>query len=83
MEEVLSLEKWRDCLIAHGAANTITEVLKDSEEDYQDVYVCENCGDIAAQIKGINTCLRCSKLNLSPLLTKLIPRTYLKYFLLK
>ncbi len=63
-------EMERDCLIAHGAANTITEILKDSEEDSQDVYVCENCGDIAAQIGGIKSCLRCSKLNLSPILTK-------------
>nr|WGO62740.1 RNA polymerase subunit RPO132 [Wadden Sea poxvirus] len=64
-------EMERDCLIAHGAANTVTEILKDSEEDYQDVYICENCGDIASDIKGIKTCLRCSKLNLSPILTKI------------
>ncbi|WCZ65147.1 DNA-dependent RNA polymerase subunit rpo132 [Monkeypox virus] len=74
-------EMERDCLIAHGAANTITEVLKDSEEDYQDVYICENCGDIAAQIKSINTCLRCSKLNLSPLLTKIDTTHVSKVFL--
>nr|AWM97830.1 RNA polymerase 132 subunit [Baiomys poxvirus] len=64
-------EMERDCLIAHGAANTITEVLKDSEEDAQDVYVCEHCGDIAAQIKNVKTCLRCAKLNLAPVLTKI------------
>ncbi|AST09537.1 RNA polymerase [NY_014 poxvirus] len=74
-------EMERDCLIAHGAANTITEVLKDSEEDYQDVYICENCGDIAAQIKGVNTCLRCSKLNLSPILTKIDTTHVSKVFL--
>ncbi|ABI99109.1 RNA polymerase subunit RPO132 [Deerpox virus W-1170-84] len=63
-------EMERDCLIAHGAANTITEVLKDSEEDYQDVFVCENCGDITAQIQGNKICIRCSKQNLSTILTK-------------
>ncbi|ASK51322.1 RNA polymerase subunit (RPO132) [Eptesipox virus] len=63
-------EMERDCLIAHGAANTITEILKDSEEDYQDVYICENCGDIAAHIKGNKICIRCSKQNLSTILTK-------------
>ncbi|QHR82656.1 DNA-dependent RNA polymerase subunit RPO132 [Brazilian porcupinepox virus 1] len=63
-------EMERDCIIAHGAANTITEILKDSEEDYQDVYVCENCGDISANIKGNKICIRCSKQNLSTILTK-------------
>ncbi|AFU77883.1 m114R [Myxoma virus] len=63
-------EMERDCLIAHGAANTITEILKDSEEDYQDVYVCENCGDITANIQGNKICIRCSKQNLSTILTK-------------
>lgn len=61
----------RDCLIAHGAANTITEILKDSEEDYQDVYICENCGDIASHIQGNKICIRCSKQNLSTVLTKI------------
>ncbi|ABQ43746.1 RNA polymerase subunit rpo132 [Tanapox virus] len=63
-------EMERDCLIAHGAANTITEVLKDSEEDYQEVYVCENCGDITSSVKGNKICIRCSKQNLSTILTK-------------
>ncbi|QQG31603.1 RNA polymerase subunit RPO132 [Swinepox virus] len=64
-------EMERDCLIAHGAANTITEILKDSEEDYQDVYICENCGDIASHIQGNKICIRCSKQNLSTILTKI------------
>ncbi|AAL69852.1 SPV113 RNA polymerase subunit RPO132 [Swinepox virus] len=64
-------EMERDCLIAHGAANTITEILKDSEEDYQDVYICENCGDIASHIQGNKICIRCSKQNLSTVLTKI------------
>ncbi|QHG62674.1 RNA polymerase subunit RPO132 [Cetacean poxvirus 1] len=64
-------EMERDCLIAHGAAYTIAEILKDSEEDSQEVYVCENCGDIVTQMKDTKICLRCSKLNLSPILTKI------------
>ncbi|APG58334.1 DNA-directed RNA polymerase 132 kDa polypeptide [BeAn 58058 virus] len=63
-------EMERDCIVAHGAAYTITEILKDSEEDTQDVYVCENCGDISAIINGNKICIRCSKQNLSTVLTK-------------
>ncbi|AOE46477.1 RNA polymerase subunit RPO132 [Sheeppox virus] len=74
-------EMERDCLIAHGAANTITEVLKDSEEDYQDVYVCENCGDITAQIQGNKVCIRCSKQNLSTILTKVDTTHVAKVFI--
>ncbi|ATI21226.1 RNA polymerase [Eastern grey kangaroopox virus] len=64
-------EMERDCLIAHGAANTITEILKDSEEDAQDVYVCENCGDIATRKNASLYCMRCTKLNLSTVLTRI------------
>ncbi|CCD83296.1 DNA-dependent RNA polymerase subunit rpo132 [Squirrelpox virus] len=74
-------EMERDCIIAHGAANTITEILKDSEEDAQDVYVCENCGDIATQTGSTRTCLRCAKLNLSPVLTKIDTTHVSKVFL--
>ncbi|WOC35485.1 DNA-directed RNA polymerase 132 kDa polypeptide [Equine parapoxvirus] len=64
-------EMERDCLISHGAAFTVTEILRDSEEDAQEVLVCENCGDIATRVNGTHACLRCSKLSLSPVLTRL------------
>nr|QIM40827.1 RNA polymerase subunit RPO132 [Poxviridae sp.] len=74
-------EMERDCIIAHGAANTITEILKDSEEDSQDIYVCDNCGDIAAHIGSTFTCLRCSKLNLASVLVKIDTTHVSKVFL--
>ncbi|AWU47159.1 RNA polymerase [Sea otter poxvirus] len=74
-------EMERDCVIAHGAANTIQEILKDSEEDIQDVYVCDNCGDIAAHIGTSYSCLRCTKLNLSTLLVKVDTTHVSKVFL--
>ncbi|ANS71203.1 RNA polymerase [Pteropox virus] len=74
-------EMERDCIIAHGAANTINEILKDSEEDSQDVYVCDNCGDIAAHIGTSYSCIRCSKLNLSTVLVKVDTTHVSKVFL--
>ncbi|ASC55546.1 RNA polymerase subunit RPO132-like protein [Seal parapoxvirus] len=64
-------EMERDCMISHGAAFTVSEILRDSEEDAQEVFVCENCGDIAARLNGTHVCIRCSKLSLSPVLTRL------------
>ncbi|ABJ09038.1 RNA polymerase subunit RPO132 [Nile crocodilepox virus] len=74
-------EMERDCLIAHGATNTITEILRDSEEDQVDVYVCENCGDIATHRDSVYFCIRCSKLNLSPNLVKVSTTHVSKVFL--
>lgn len=74
-------EMERDCLIAHGAANTITEILKDSEEDTQIVCVCEHCGDIAANKNNVTFCIRCTKLNLSPMLTPIDTTHVSKVFL--
>lgn len=74
-------EMERDCLIAHGAANTITEILKDSEEDSQDVHVCEHCGDIATRKNNVLFCIRCTKLNLSPVLTRVDTTHVSKVFL--
>ncbi|ARF02800.1 SWPV1-236 [Shearwaterpox virus] len=74
-------EMERDCIIAHGAANTIAEILKDSEEDYQEVYVCENCGDIATKKNNNVYCIRCSKLNLYTVLTKIDTTHVSKVFL--
>ncbi|RFC04108.1 hypothetical protein DDJ38_30480, partial [Klebsiella pneumoniae] len=74
-------EMERDCLIAHGAANTITAILKDSEEDSQDVHVCEHCGDIATRKNNVLFCIRCTKLNLSPVLTRVDTTHVSKVFL--
>ncbi|AIZ77352.1 putative RNA polymerase subunit RPO132 [Parapoxvirus red deer/HL953] len=64
-------EMERDCMVSHGAAFTVTEILRDSEEDSQEVLVCENCGDIAARLNGTHVCIRCSKMSLSPVLTRM------------
>ncbi|WZD65195.1 RNA polymerase subunit Rpo132 [Pseudocowpox virus] len=64
-------EMERDCMISHGAAFTVSEILRDSEEDAQEVFVCENCGDIAARLNGTHVCIRCSKMSLSPVLTRM------------
>nr|AAA82612.1 RNA polymerase subunit [Orf virus] len=60
-----------DSMISHGAAFTVAEILARLREDAQEVLVCENCGDIAARLNGTHVCIRCSKMSLSPVCTRM------------
>ncbi|WMX26532.1 DNA-directed RNA polymerase subunit beta [Salmon gill poxvirus] len=67
-------EMERDCLIGHGAAFTLREILHDSEEDRQKAKMCNECGDFLMLSKTESyqywTCSRCDIAKLHPTYTE-------------
>lgn len=67
-------EMERDCLVAHGAAFTLREILHDSEEDRTISKICNECGDFLMQEKTEQyeywTCVRCNMAKLHPTYTE-------------
>lgn len=60
-----------DILATHGVSNLIYEISKDSIEVQENVFICQNCTEVATlitnKITSYYTCLNCENIGLTPI----------------